>query len=186
MDIGLLYALVILFHPDWLIRVNFRLRRSGNLHKDSHQNSWYLHEWKNDDKQHLRTRSQKLENSQTEGQKDSQGNFTLKFRPGAILAEEPAWRLVNKGSALASSQSGPIRIPVMYQKTEMDQSARDTRFWNINDTMSLLNLQVAHLSHPLFGWTEVYFNSGVSTHTRFTTQMIILLAVNLARFYSPV
>ena len=40
-DIGsLLYALVNVFHPDWLIRSNFRLRRSDNLHKDSHQNSW--------------------------------------------------------------------------------------------------------------------------------------------------
>ena len=27
-------------HPDWLIRSNFRLRWSDNLHKDSHQNSW--------------------------------------------------------------------------------------------------------------------------------------------------
>ena len=40
-DIGsLFYALVNVFHPDWLIRSNFRLRRSDNLHKDSHQNSW--------------------------------------------------------------------------------------------------------------------------------------------------
>ena len=40
-DIGsLLYALVNVFHPDWLIRSNFRLRRSDNLHKDYHQNSW--------------------------------------------------------------------------------------------------------------------------------------------------
>ena len=40
-DIGsLLYALVNVFHPNWLIRSNFRLRRSENLHKDSHQNSW--------------------------------------------------------------------------------------------------------------------------------------------------
>ena len=40
-DIGsLLYALVNVFHPDWLIGSNFRLRRSDNLHKDSHQNSW--------------------------------------------------------------------------------------------------------------------------------------------------
>ena len=40
-DIGsLLYALVNVFHPDWLIRSNFRLCRSDNLHKDSHQNSW--------------------------------------------------------------------------------------------------------------------------------------------------
>ena len=39
-DMGsLLYALVNAFHPDWLIRSNFRLRRSDNLHKDSHQNS---------------------------------------------------------------------------------------------------------------------------------------------------
>ena len=29
-----------MFHPDWLIRSNFRLRRNDNLHKDSHQNSW--------------------------------------------------------------------------------------------------------------------------------------------------
>ena len=28
-----------MMHPDWLIRSNFRLRRSDNLHKDSHQNS---------------------------------------------------------------------------------------------------------------------------------------------------
>ena len=27
-------------HPDWLNRSNFRLCRSGNLPKDSHQNSW--------------------------------------------------------------------------------------------------------------------------------------------------
>ena len=40
-DIGsLLYALVNVFHPDWLIRSNFWLRRSDNLHKGSHQNSW--------------------------------------------------------------------------------------------------------------------------------------------------
>ena len=40
-DIGsLLYALANVFHPDWLIRSNFRLRKSDNLHKDSHQNSW--------------------------------------------------------------------------------------------------------------------------------------------------
>ena len=31
---------VNVFHPDWLIRSNFRLRRSDDLHKDSHQNSW--------------------------------------------------------------------------------------------------------------------------------------------------
>ena len=36
----LLYALVNVFHPDWPIRSNFRLHRSDNLHKDSHQNSW--------------------------------------------------------------------------------------------------------------------------------------------------
>ena len=36
---SLLYALVNAFHPDWLIRSNFRLRRSDNLRKDSHQNS---------------------------------------------------------------------------------------------------------------------------------------------------
>ena len=43
-DIGsLLYiTLVSVFHPDWQIRSNFRLRRSDNLHKDSHQNSWIL------------------------------------------------------------------------------------------------------------------------------------------------
>ena len=29
-----------MMHPDCLIRSNFRLRRSDNLHKDSHQNSW--------------------------------------------------------------------------------------------------------------------------------------------------
>ena len=29
-----------MMHPDWLIRSNFRLRRSDNLHKDSHLNSW--------------------------------------------------------------------------------------------------------------------------------------------------
>ena len=40
-DIGtLLYASVSVFHPDWLIISNFRLRRSGNLHNDSSQNSW--------------------------------------------------------------------------------------------------------------------------------------------------
>ena len=40
-DIGsLLYALLNVFHPDWLIRSNFRLRVSDNLHTDSHQNSW--------------------------------------------------------------------------------------------------------------------------------------------------
>ena len=37
---SLLNALVNVFHPDWLIRSNFRLRRSDNLHKDPHQNSW--------------------------------------------------------------------------------------------------------------------------------------------------
>ena len=38
---SLLYALVNVFHPDWLvIRSNFRLRRSDNLYKDSHQNWW--------------------------------------------------------------------------------------------------------------------------------------------------
>ena len=37
---SLLYALVSVFHPDWLMRSNFRLRRSDSLHKDSHQNSW--------------------------------------------------------------------------------------------------------------------------------------------------
>mgnify|MGYP006896110810 CR=1 FL=1 len=40
---SLLYARVRVFHPDWLIRSNFRLRRSDNLHKDSQQNSW-IHE----------------------------------------------------------------------------------------------------------------------------------------------
>ena len=41
MDIGsLLYALVNVFHLDWVSRSNFRLRRSDNLHKDSHQSSW--------------------------------------------------------------------------------------------------------------------------------------------------
>ena len=40
-DIGsLLYALVNVFHPDWLIRSNLRSRRSDNLQKDSHRNSW--------------------------------------------------------------------------------------------------------------------------------------------------
>ena len=35
-DIGsLLYALVNVFHPDWLIRSNFRSRVSDNLHTDS-------------------------------------------------------------------------------------------------------------------------------------------------------
>ena len=40
-DIGsLLYPLFNVFHPDWLIRLNFRLHRSDNFHKDSHQKSW--------------------------------------------------------------------------------------------------------------------------------------------------
>ena len=40
-DIGsLLYAVVNVFHPDWLISSNFQLSRSNNLHRDSHQNSW--------------------------------------------------------------------------------------------------------------------------------------------------
>ena len=40
-DIGsLLYALVNVSYPDWLIRSSFRLRRSDNWQKDSHQNSW--------------------------------------------------------------------------------------------------------------------------------------------------
>ena len=40
-DIGsLLYALLNVFHPDWLIRSNFRLGVSDNLHTDSDQNSW--------------------------------------------------------------------------------------------------------------------------------------------------
>ena len=29
-----------MIHPDWLIRSNFRLRVSDNLHTDSHQNLW--------------------------------------------------------------------------------------------------------------------------------------------------
>ena len=37
---SVLYALVNVFHPDCLIRSNFRLRRSDSLHKDSHQSSW--------------------------------------------------------------------------------------------------------------------------------------------------
>ena len=50
-DIGsLLYALVNVFHPDWLIRSNFRLRRSDNLHKDSHQNSWIYPRVKTEEK----------------------------------------------------------------------------------------------------------------------------------------
>ena len=36
---SLLYALVNVLHPDWLIGSNFRLPRSDNLQKDSHQNS---------------------------------------------------------------------------------------------------------------------------------------------------
>ena len=36
----MLYELVSVMHPDWLITSNFRLRRSDNLHNDSHQNSW--------------------------------------------------------------------------------------------------------------------------------------------------
>ena len=40
-DIGsILYALVSGFDHDWLIRSNFQLHWSDNLHKDSHQNSW--------------------------------------------------------------------------------------------------------------------------------------------------
>ena len=35
-----LYTRVNVFHPDWPIRSNFWLRRSDNLVKDSHQNSW--------------------------------------------------------------------------------------------------------------------------------------------------
>ena len=47
MDIGsLLYALVNVVHPDWLIRSNFRLRRSDNLHKDSLQTGGHIHELK--------------------------------------------------------------------------------------------------------------------------------------------
>ena len=34
------YALVNVFHLDWLIRSNFWLCRSDNSHKDSYQNSW--------------------------------------------------------------------------------------------------------------------------------------------------
>ena len=50
MDIGsLLYALVNAFHPDWLIKSNFQLRRSDNLHKDSHQNSWICPRVKRED-----------------------------------------------------------------------------------------------------------------------------------------
>ena len=33
-------TLVSVMYPDWLNRSNFPLRRSDNLHKDSHQNSW--------------------------------------------------------------------------------------------------------------------------------------------------
>ena len=36
---SLLCTLVSVMHPDLLIRLNFRLRWSDNLHKDSHQNS---------------------------------------------------------------------------------------------------------------------------------------------------
>ena len=39
-DVGsLLHELVSVFHPDWLIRSNFRLRVSGNLSTNSQQNS---------------------------------------------------------------------------------------------------------------------------------------------------
>ena len=37
---SLLYALISVLHPDWLIRSNFWLRRSDNLHNDYSQNSW--------------------------------------------------------------------------------------------------------------------------------------------------
>ena len=37
---SLLYALVSVIHPNWLIRRNFRLRVSDNLRTDSLQNSW--------------------------------------------------------------------------------------------------------------------------------------------------
>lgn len=35
---SLLYLLVNVFHPDWLIRSNYWLRTSDNLYKESHQN----------------------------------------------------------------------------------------------------------------------------------------------------
>ena len=48
-DIGsLFYAFVNVFHPDWQIRSIFRLHRSDNLHKDSHQNSWIYPRVKNE------------------------------------------------------------------------------------------------------------------------------------------
>ena len=37
---AIFYALVNVFQPDWLIRSNFLLRATDNLHIDSHQNSW--------------------------------------------------------------------------------------------------------------------------------------------------
>ena len=44
MPLSLLVDIVILLnalvHPDSVIRSNFQLHRSDNLHKDSHQNSW--------------------------------------------------------------------------------------------------------------------------------------------------
>ena len=33
---AIVYGLVSVMHPDWLIRSKFRLRRSDNLHKESH------------------------------------------------------------------------------------------------------------------------------------------------------
>ena len=44
-DIGsLLYALVNVVHPDWLIRSNFRLRRSNNLLKILTKTRGYIYE----------------------------------------------------------------------------------------------------------------------------------------------
>ena len=65
-DIGsFVYALVTVFHPDWLIRSNFRLRRSDNLHKDSHKTRGYIHERKE-------TRLAKRRNAyQTDDQKET-------------------------------------------------------------------------------------------------------------------
>ena len=37
------YAVISVFRPDWLIRLNFRFLRSDNLHKDSHPISWIYH-----------------------------------------------------------------------------------------------------------------------------------------------
>ena len=39
-DWSFLFALVSVIHPDWLVRLNFLLRVSDNLHTESHQNSW--------------------------------------------------------------------------------------------------------------------------------------------------